>query len=370
MLKLTKLKKIIIAVLATLLVAGGAGTWAVLNQRATFTIVDGDSTTEVTTWEGKVTDILATAKIELGQYDTVEPARDTALDGNTRIEISRASAYNATVDGKTEKIWSTAKNWLEILNTANAKQVSFNLPRNSATPLQATNGKIPVTADGKTTEVEVAATATIQNLLETAKLQLSPIDELSLTLADGKLGLKVIRVTRGNVTEEIETPFETEYRDNAQLFKGQERVVTEGVNGITKVTYYRYVKDGETLVNKEISRTEATAKVNQVIEKGTAERPLENQNPTPVQNQAAPAPVTGDVWAALAQCESGGNPAANTGNGYYGMYQFSLPTWQAVGGTGLPSENSAAEQTLRAQILQARAGWGQWPACARRIGLL
>ena len=84
------------------------------------------------------------------------------------------------------------------------------------------------------------------------------------------------------------------------------------------------------------------------------------------------AAVSGDdasIWAAIAQCESGGNPTTNTGNGYYGMYQFSLPTWQSVGGTGLPSDASAEEQTMRARMLQQRAGWGQW-GCAYKLGLV
>ena len=75
-------------------------------------------------------------------------------------------------------------------------------------------------------------------------------------------------------------------------------------------------------------------------------------------------------WDAIANCESGGNWGTNTGNGYYGLYQFSASTWRAMGGTGLPSEAPAAEQTQRAQALQARSGWGQWPACARALGLL
>ena len=44
----------------------------------------------------------------------------------------------------------------------------------------------------------------------------------------------------------------------------------------------------------------------------------------------------GDVWARIAQCESGGSPSINTGNGFYGMYQFTLQSWRAVGGSGLP----------------------------------
>ncbi len=75
------------------------------------------------------------------------------------------------------------------------------------------------------------------------------------------------------------------------------------------------------------------------------------------------------VWAQLAQCESGGNPATNTGNGFYGMYQFTLETWQSLGGTGYPHEADAATQTAMAKKLQAQAGWGQWPGCADKLGL-
>lgn len=82
----------------------------------------------------------------------------------------------------------------------------------------------------------------------------------------------------------------------------------------------------------------------------------------------ASAPAAG-VWGQLAACESGGNPATNTGNGYYGAYQFTASTWRSVGGSGLPSEASMEEQTARAQALQARSGWGQWPACTAKLGL-
>ena len=75
------------------------------------------------------------------------------------------------------------------------------------------------------------------------------------------------------------------------------------------------------------------------------------------------------TWDALAQCESGGNWSINTGNGYYGGLQFSASTWRSVGGTGLPHQHSREEQIKRGQILQARAGWGQWPHCSAQLGL-
>jgi hypothetical protein len=68
---------------------------------------------------------------------------------------------------------------------------------------------------------------------------------------------------------------------------------------------------------------------------------------------------------AIAACESGGNPAANTGNGFYGKYQFTLATWQSVGGSGNPAAASETEQNKRAAILYAREGASPWPVCGR-----
>lgn len=75
-------------------------------------------------------------------------------------------------------------------------------------------------------------------------------------------------------------------------------------------------------------------------------------------------------WQELAECESGGNWSTNTGNGYYGGLQFSLTSWSAAGGSGLPSDASASEQIARGEILQDMQGWGAWPTCARIVGLL
>jgi LysM repeat protein len=75
----------------------------------------------------------------------------------------------------------------------------------------------------------------------------------------------------------------------------------------------------------------------------------------------------GGGWAAVAQCESGGNYATNTGNGYYGAYQFDLRTWRSVGGSGNPAAASPAEQDKRAQILYSQRGASPWPVCGRHL---
>jgi hypothetical protein len=95
------------------------------------------------------------------------------------------------------------------------------------------------------------------------------------------------------------------------------------------------------------------------------------------QRQSAPAAssgtgASGGVWDAMAQCEAGGNWAANTGNGYYGGLQFAAGTWRAMGGTAYAStadQATKAQQIEIAERVLASQGWGAWPGCARRVGL-
>lgn len=71
-------------------------------------------------------------------------------------------------------------------------------------------------------------------------------------------------------------------------------------------------------------------------------------------------------WDRVAQCESGGNWAINTGNGYHGGLQFTLGTWHANGGTGLPENASREEQIRVAENVLKTQGIGAWPVCGRR----
>lgn len=90
---------------------------------------------------------------------------------------------------------------------------------------------------------------------------------------------------------------------------------------------------------------------------------------------AAPAqagPVRQDPWDRLAQCESGGNWRANTGNGYYGGLQFSRGTWRSFGGgayAGTANHASRSQQIAIAEKVLRSQGWRAWPACSRKAGL-
>lgn len=75
------------------------------------------------------------------------------------------------------------------------------------------------------------------------------------------------------------------------------------------------------------------------------------------------------VWDRLAGCESRGNWATNTGNGFYGGLQFDMQTWRAYGGVGLPSQASRAIQIAVAEQVRGARGYQPWPVCSRVVGL-
>ncbi len=79
--------------------------------------------------------------------------------------------------------------------------------------------------------------------------------------------------------------------------------------------------------------------------------------------------ATSEDFARLRGCESGGNYRINTGNGYYGAYQFDQRTWHGMGYSGLPSDAASVTQDRAARELQAARGWQPWPGCARKLGL-
>ncbi|TDC61873.1 transglycosylase family protein, partial [Streptomyces hainanensis] len=79
-----------------------------------------------------------------------------------------------------------------------------------------------------------------------------------------------------------------------------------------------------------------------------------------------------ETWDAVAQCESGGDWAINTGNGYYGGLQFSQSSWAAAGGTQYAERADLAskdQQIAAAEVLLSMQGPGAWPVCGAQAGL-
>ena len=87
---------------------------------------------------------------------------------------------------------------------------------------------------------------------------------------------------------------------------------------------------------------------------------------------AAPFVVDEATWDRLAHCESSGNWAINTGNGYYGGLQFDVSTWNGYGGAAFAARPDLAtreQQITVAEALYAKRGFQPWPACRIKLGL-
>lgn len=85
--------------------------------------------------------------------------------------------------------------------------------------------------------------------------------------------------------------------------------------------------------------------------------------------QVVTAPATGDAFAQLRYCEAGGDYTRNSGNGYFGAYQYSIGTWNNYGGFARPDLAPAAVQDAKAAADVAARGWSAWPACSHKLGL-
>ena len=165
---------------------------------------------------------------------------------------------------------------------------------------------------------------------------------------------KIVSVQQGDYLEKIASENQT---TSLRLFYANTDISTPDL--IYPDQKLRVPTNEETLTPREVP-------TNQAIPTPTPAQGAQAARPVAAANFA---PSDGSVWDQLAACEAGGNWAINTGNGYYGGLQFSLGSWQSVGGSGLPSEASREEQIQRGQMLQARSGWGAWPACSARLGL-
>ena len=139
-------------------------------------------------------------------------------------------------------------------------------------------------------------------------------------------------------------------KKDASMNRGESKVVRHGRPGVRNVTYVFFFENGR-LDHKRIADQEILKRPRpKVVRVGTR--------------------IPTGVWDRLAKCESGGNWAINTGNGYYGGLQFSLGTWRAYGGTGLPSQHSRETQiAIATKLRDASGGYGAWPACAHSLGL-
>jgi uncharacterized protein YabE (DUF348 family) len=309
--------------------------------------------------------------VEVSARDDVAPAPDDTIEDGSRISVHFARPFEVNVDGKSTTHWVTATTVSRALDQIGERFAGADLSTSRGGAIDRDGMTLEVVTP-KNLVVEIAGHKPVKRTITALTVE-DALDELGVkadrddrtkpapdhVLRDGdRLVFTKVRVVKKRVANEA-IDYGTVKHDDDSMYEGETSVSREGRPGLRDVTYRIVYENGDVAVRKVLSQRVKRQPVDEIVKVGTKEQ-------APATNYAGGS----TVWDRLAQCESGGNWATNTGNGYYGGLQFNLGTWQAYGGTGLPSEASRETQiAIATKVRDASGGYGAWPACAASLGL-
>ncbi|MFI5999187.1 ubiquitin-like domain-containing protein [Streptomyces sp. NPDC051366] len=357
-------RRIVPQALVVAFLAGGTTAFVAADKSVRLT-VDGEPRT-LHTFADDVGELLAAEGVGVGPHDLVAPARGEALDDGDEIVVRYGRPVRLTLDGQSRQVWTTAGTVEGALRQFGIRVEGAYLsaprtapvPRAGLTLAVRTERSVTFMADGRESTIRTNA-ATVQEALGQAGITLQGQDTTSVPPAsfprDGQT-VTVLRITGTREVREERIPYETEKTEDDGLFAGTEVVERAGRPGARRVTYALRTVNGVLQKPRKVAEEIVREPVTQLVKVGT--KPL----PTSVSG------ADGLDWGALAQCESGGRPAATDASGTYGgLYQFDVRTWQSLGGSGRPQDAPGPEQTYRAKKLYVQRGATPWPHCGRRL---
>jgi resuscitation-promoting factor RpfB len=360
----------VVAAGATILVlAGTTFGYANLNK-AVMLSVDGQ-VTEVRTSANTVAALLRSRGMEINGHDVVAPAPDAKVVDGSRVAVKFGRQVTFTIDGAAQTIWTTATTVEDALNALGLDLARAELSTSRSSPIGrqgltiviGTQKTIIIVDAGEKRTITTTG-QTLADALNAAKIKVDDDDKLSASpdtrVVDGSK-YTFTRVDVSSKTKKLKIDFDTIRKETSKLNKGVTKIDRPGVRGVRAVTYQITQHNGKIVKRVKIKSKLLTEPVTEIILVGT-------KKATTKKSSGSSTP-SGSVWDKLAECESGGNWSINTGNGFYGGLQFSLSTWRAYGGKGMPNEASREEQIAIAKKIQADVGWGAWPACSSKLGL-
>ncbi len=355
---------VVLAVAAT-----GVG-YAAMSKTVTLS-VDG-RTQQVHTFGADVSDVLKSQGISVGDHDVVAPGPGSKISDGSTIAVKYGRPLDVKVDGRSNRYWVTATNVASALDQIGLRFTNADLSTSrgatigrSGLDLAVVTPKTVLVKLGeqkahKTTVTALTVGAALKALGARADGNDRVHPGLGTVLHDGdKLTLTKVRVAQRRVTEAI--GYATVKKQDSSLYTDQTRTVRAGRSGAKAVVFKITFVNGKATARKALRSSMVRQPVDQVLRVGTKQRPA--PAPAPTSNYAGGS----SAWDRIAACESGGNWAANTGNGYYGGLQFNLSTWSAYGGSGRPDQNSREAQIAVAErVRNASGGYGAWPVCGAR----
>ena len=332
--------------------------------------VDG-STRNVRTYASTVGSVLEQQGIAVGAHDTVAPSTSAPLADGMRVDVLRGRPVQLVVDGVAHQLWTTAGSVDQLAKALGDRfaQAYLSVSRSARIPLSGLvldvrmPKSVTVVYGGHPT-VLVTTAATWADAMAQAGLSLGSTAELSVPATSPPVeGQHVTVVMTGirMVRRAVPIAFPTVKTTTSSLYVGTHRVLSVGRAGRWTEVWRYTLHDGVVISRRLISRRLVADPLPEVVAYGTRPHTAKASTGYPATS------VDSLNWAALANCESGGNPRAVGGGGtYFGLYQFSLGAWHGVGGKGSPIDASPAEQTYRAKLLYLqRGGAGAWPYCGK-----
>jgi uncharacterized protein YabE (DUF348 family) len=198
---------------------------------------------------------------------------------------------------------------------------------------------------------------TVGAMLAAKKITLGESDTLSVNKnapITPNMNIEIWRNGKQTVTEEKEIAFDTKKIQDVDKPVGYKEVQTQGEPGTRDVTYEIEMKNGQEVGRKEIQSVVIKQPKQQVEVVGAK---LTNT-------------FSGDFAGALARLRScEGSYTSNTGNGYYGAYQYDIQTWGNYMGYPNAAVAPPAVQDQKVWVTYQRRGWSPWPSCSKSQGL-
>ena len=373
-------KRSLLTALVALVVLAVAGTtvgYAAVSKNVTLSI-DG-KTREVHTLSGNVRDLLASQHIDVGSHDVVAPSLDSEIGDDSRIAVRYGRPLAVNLDGEKGTYWTTATTVRGALNQLDLRffGADYSSSRSAAIDREgmalriATPKKLTLKIAGDKQQKRNVSAITVRGVLGKLHVGYDKNDKVTPKLDSFvKDGDKVVftKVTKRKVRDgHQKIGFDTVEREDDSMTQGETSTVREGRPGVRDVTYRVVTHNGHVVKKVVLKSKVLRAPVSRIVHVGTKPKPEPQPEPQPAPAAAPNYSSGSSVWDRIAACESGGNWAANTGNGYYGGLQFSLGTWQAYGGSGRPDQNSREQQIAVAErVRAAEGGYGAWPVCGAR----
>lgn len=334
------------------------------------TVHDGDLHKGILTRATTLRQAFAEAEIYVDPNDLVEPGLDEQLvASNYDVNVYRARPVTVVDGAVKQKVMSPYQT---------AKQIAFHagitlqdediatLEANTDMVSEGTGLSMTITRATQFTLVlygtkttAYTQAKTIGEMLALKNIAVNAEDTLSVAKdapIQAGMVVELWRNGKQTATEEHDVAFPVEKVKDADREVGYRQVKTPGTPGKRTVTFEIEMRDGKEIARREIQSVITKEPIKQIEIVGAKMTNTFNGS-------------FGEALARLRACEAGGVYSRNSGNGYYGAYQYNLSTWANYGGYTIPSDAPPAVQDEKAWLTYQRRGWQPWPACSTKLGL-